>query len=105
VWIQRYRIGTIETAEEVRDVGVEDTERAIGPVHMQPETVLGAEVGQLVERVHCAGIDGSGTGHHTERSKTCLLIGSDRFAQCVQIHFVALIDRDDTWLSQSQEMR
>ena len=66
--VKRYRIGTFETGVEVRDVGVEDAERAIGPIHMQPETLLSAEIGQFVEWIHGTGIDRPGTAHHTKRS-------------------------------------
>jgi len=104
VWIQRHRIGPLETCVEVRDVGVEDAERTVRAIHMQPETVLSTEVGQFIERVNGAGINRSGTGHHTERSQTRFAVGSDRFAQGRQIHFVPLIDRDEMWLSQSQQM-
>ena len=103
--VKGHRIGTLETRVEVRDVGIEDAECAIGPIHMQPETLLGAEVGQFIERIHGAGIDRPGTAHHTERSQTFFPVVRDCFAQGMQIHFVPLIDRDDAWLSQSQQVR
>ena len=105
MWVKRHRIGTFETSVEVRDVGIEDAECAIGSIHMQPETLLSAEIGQFIEWIHRTGIDGPGTAHHTKRSSSFFPVGRDCFAQSMQVHFVPRIDRDDAWLSQPQQVR
>src|SRR5258708_1971566 len=92
--IQRHRIGTIETCVEMRDMRVENAERAIRTIDMQPETLLGTEVGQLIERVNRTGIDSPCTGHHTKRSKTRFPVGDDRFTQSSPIHFELLAARN-----------
>src|SRR5260370_20662887 len=89
----------------MRHVRVEDAERTIGSIHVQPEIVLSTEVGQLVERINGARIDSPGTGHHAEWSKTCFAVIADCLAQSMYIHFVQLIDRDDARLTQSQQVR
>ena len=99
--VKRYRIGTFETCVEMRDVGIEDAERAIGSIHMQPETLLSTEVGQFVEWINGTGIDCPGTAHHAKRSKAFFSISHDRFAQCRQVHFVLRIDRDDDVVHQA----
>ena len=61
--IPQYNLGH---ADRVRRV--EDAERAIGPIHMQPETLLGTEIGQFVKWINRTGIDSPSATHHTKRS-------------------------------------
>ena len=93
--------GTLETCVQVRNVWIEDAERTISPIYMQPETLIFAEIGQFIERINCAGIDGSSAAHYAKRSSSLFSISHDCLSQSMQIHFVLCIDRNDAWLRQA----
>ena len=48
---------------------------------MEPEPFLRAEVGQLVERIDGAGVDGARVAHHDRRKEPGAAVGGDRRAQ------------------------
>jgi hypothetical protein len=102
--VKRHRSGTLETCVQMRDIRVENAERSVGPIDMQPEALLGTEIRQLIEWIHSTGIDRSGTPHYAKRSAAFLTISHNRLVQSRQDHFVAIINRDDARLSKTQEM-
>ena len=82
----------------------EDTERTIGPVHMQPKTLLGTEIGQFIEWINGAGIDPPSTANDTKWLKAFILVGNNCFMQGVQVYFVPRIEREGTWFAKTQQV-
>ena len=72
---------------------------------MQPETLIFTEIGQLIKGIHRTSVDGASIAHDAEWMSSRVPIGPHCLVQGPQVHFIAVIDRDDAWLSQPQQMR
>src|SRR5260370_20342994 len=77
VRIERDRVGALQPRVPAREAGVECPEAAIGAVHVQPETFLPAEVGEVTERVNGAGLHAPGVRRDQEGVVASLTVGRD----------------------------
>src|SRR5260221_8508999 len=105
VGVQRYRVGAFEAREERRDLLVENAERAIGPIDVQPEALLAAEIGQVVEGVHSPRVDCPGAGRNTEGQPSLCAVSFYCRVQSREVHLEARIDRNAARLTKSQQVR
>ena len=64
-----------------RDRRVEHAERAVGAVDVEPEALRGRDVGERVERVDHASVDGAGRADEQRRHGAARAIRGDRGAQ------------------------
>ena len=79
--VEHQRVGSFHAPVAGRDRRVEHAERAVGAVDVEPELLGGRDVGERVERVDRAGIDGAGRADEQSRQRPARAIGGDRLAQ------------------------
>ena len=84
--IDRDRIGALDPAEERTQRVRHRRDAAIRAVDVHPQSVLGADVGDLVERIDRAGRDRAGGRDHRERLVAVPHVALDRGAQRVGAH-------------------
>ena len=70
VRVEHQRVGPFHAAVAGRDRRVEHPERAVGAVDVEPEVLRGRHVGERVERVDRAGVDGAGRADEQRRQGT-----------------------------------
>ena len=81
VRVENQRVGPLHAAVAGRDRRVEHAERAVGAVDVEPEALRGRDVGERVERVDRAGVDGARRADEQRRQGAARAIGGDRRAQ------------------------
>jgi len=79
--VENQRVGLFHAAVAGRDRCVEYAERAVGAVDVEPEVLRGRDIGERVERVDRAGVDGAGRADEQRRQGPARTIGGDRRAQ------------------------
>ena len=79
--VENQRVGPLHAAVARRDRRVEHAERAVGAVDVEPEALRGRDIGESVERVDRAGVDGAGRADQQCRQDAARTIGGDRRAQ------------------------
>ena len=79
--VENQRVGPFHAAVAGRDRRVEHAERAVGAVDVEPELLRGRDIGERVERVDRAGVDGAGRADEQRRQGAARAIGGDRRAQ------------------------
>ena len=80
------RVGALQARVPVREAGVEYPEAAIGAVHVQPEALLTAELGELIERVDGTGLHAPGVRRDQEGAVAGPAVSRDRRPQVGQVH-------------------
>ena len=65
--VDRERVDAVEPLEERRRRGRRRGGRAVGAVHVQPDAVLGADVGERIERIDRAGARRARHADHGDR--------------------------------------
>src|SRR5207248_3238869 len=69
-------------------------EGAEGAVDVEPETLLGAELGDLRDRIAGAGVDRARLRDHQRRLDARGAVAADRLREQVDAQGVVLVDRD-----------
>ena len=79
--VENQRVGPFHAAVAGRDRRVENAERAVGAVDMEPEVLRARDIGECIERVDRAGVHGAGRADEHCRQGAARPIGGDRRAQ------------------------
>ena len=77
VRVERERIGAREGRHGAADMWRLRGERAVGAVNVEPQSGLGADVGDGAERIDRAGVDVARSGDDADRVKAGGAIGGD----------------------------
>src|SRR5579875_2290319 len=75
---------------------VKNAESSIGPIYVQPESLLITQTGELIKRINRSCIDGSRACYYTEWPQSRCPIVNDLLAQPLDIHLVRVCRGDDT---------
>jgi len=94
VRIEGHRVGAGEAREERAQLGARVEEGAVGPVHVVPEPLLGADVGDGAHRVHGARVHRARRRHREEGTQARRPVGGDGRAERVGPHPVRGVDGD-----------
>ena len=94
VRVGRDGVGPLEALEQRLELRRDRGQRPVGPVHVEPEALGGAQVGQLVERVDGAGVHGAGVAHDDRGLPAGLPVVGDRPLQQVHADAEAVVGRD-----------
>jgi hypothetical protein len=78
VRVEHQRVGALQPGQQRAGGRPQRGRRAVGAVHVQPQVLLGADVGQRVERVDRARARGAGRGHDAHRPAPRRAVGRDR---------------------------
>jgi hypothetical protein len=70
------------------------SQRPVGSVDVQPQSRVDADIGDLIERIDCAGIDVAGGGHRAHGMKARGAVGVNLLPKCVGLHAQVRVDRD-----------
>ena len=92
--VDRDRVGALEAAEERGRARRRGRGRAVGAVDVEPHAVLGADVGERVERIDRARARRAGGADHGDRDHACGAIGLDRARQLVGAHAEGAVGAD-----------
>src|SRR5206468_1255592 len=91
VWVQGYGVGVLEAAVARAAGWHRGGDGAVGAVDVEPESLGGAEVGELGQRIDGACAHGASTRRHTERPPARGPVGGDGGAQRQHIHAEPLV--------------
>ena len=81
VEIKGERVRAFDAVEAGAEFFAQHQERAERAVHMQPDALGGAHIGNLRQRIDGAGVDRAGGGDDGEGQFACGLVGADGVAQ------------------------
>jgi hypothetical protein len=94
VRVEGDRVGALQAGVPAGQARVECPEAAVGAVHVQPQALVPAEVGEVAERIDGTGLHAPRVGRDQERPMPGPAVGRDRRPQAGQVDAEVVAGRD-----------
>jgi hypothetical protein len=94
VRVERDRVGTLDAGELGAEIVGEHRRSAVSGVDVEPEPLVGADVGDLAQGIDRSGRHRSPAPDDGDGADSVIPIGLDRVAKLVHPHAVGIVDRD-----------